>query len=85
MTSVKIKSIENMPTGEIFFQFEDETGLVFVDQLDMEKDTATAMDNFGNNLKWIAVQEFLKSGDITFTINFDPENINGIYIERVDD
>jgi len=82
MKSIKIINIENTPTGEILFQFDDETGLVFVDQVDMEKDTQNAMDVFTEQLKWFAVKEFLKSGDIQFEIKIDPENINGVYIER---
>jgi hypothetical protein len=84
MKSIKIINIENTPTGEIMFQFDDETGLVFVDQVDMEKDTENAMGVFSEQLKWFAVKEFLKSGDIQFEIKIDPENITGVYIERVE-
>jgi hypothetical protein len=84
MKSIKIINIENTPTGEIMFQFDDETGLVFVDQVDMEKDTEKMMTAFSEQLKWFAVKEFLKSGDIQFEIKIDPENITGVYIERVE-
>jgi hypothetical protein len=84
MKSIKIINIENTPTGEIMFQFDDETGLVFVDQVDMEKDTENMMSAFSEQLKWFAVKEFLKSGDIQFEIKIDPENITGVYIERVE-
>jgi hypothetical protein len=50
----------------------------------MEKDTENAMGVFSEQLKWFAVKEFLKSGDIQFEIKIDPENINGVYIERVE-
>jgi hypothetical protein len=84
MKSIKIINIENTPTGEIMFQFDDETGLVFVDQVDMEKDTENMMAAFSEQLKWFAVKEFLKTGDIQFEIKIDPENITGVYIERVE-
>jgi hypothetical protein len=82
MTSITVDSINILEDGHIQFIFSDGSGLLFASQNDMTKDVSDAMSYFAQNLKWIAVNEYLRTSDLTFSINFDPQNTNGVYIER---
>jgi hypothetical protein len=82
MTSITVDSINILEEGQIQFTFSDGTGILFASELAMETDTNNAMNLFAQNLQWIAVNEYLRTSDLTFSINFDPQNTNGVYIER---
>jgi hypothetical protein len=82
MTTITVDTISILEGGQIQFIFSDGSGLLFASQNDMTKDVSNAMSYFAENLKWIAVNEYLRTSDLTFSINFDPQNTNGIYIER---
>ncbi len=82
MTSITVDSINILEEGQIQFIFSDGSGLLFASQNDMTKDVSNAMSYFADNLKWIAVNEYLRTSDLTFSINFNPQNTNGVYIER---
>jgi hypothetical protein len=82
MTTITVDSINILEEGHIQFIFSDGSGLLFASQNDMTKDVSDAMSYFAENLKWIAVNEYLRTSDLTFSIKFDSENTNGIYIER---
>lgn len=82
MTTITVDTIDILEGGQIQFIFSDGTGLLFASQNDMNKDVANAMSYFAENLKWIAVNEYLRTSDLTFSIKFDSENTNGVYIER---
>lgn len=82
MTTITVDTIEILDGGQIQFIFSDGSGLLFASQNDMTKDVSNAMSYFAENLKWIAVNEYLRTSDLTFSIKFDSENTNGVYIER---
>jgi hypothetical protein len=82
MTSITVDSINILEEGQIQFIFSDGTGILFASESAMQADTNNAMDILGQNLKWIAVNEYLRTSDLTFSINFNPQNTNGVYIER---
>lgn len=82
MTTLTVDTIEILEGGQIQFIFSDGTGLLFASQNDMTKDVNYAMNYFAENLKWIAINEYIRTSDLVFSIKFDPANTNGIYIER---